>query len=152
MRPEEPRLADPYFADDGLEPAERAREGKVDRSVRKKNLGKGGTRAFLPRRHPPIEERAVSFARFQAEIPDPDPGDGKFPGEKAERREGDVDGTGASEGVIRQRVAQHHVVDGDVKVQQVEFQRAVTDRDAFAGGRVDQRIPGLAHLFRDLER
>jgi hypothetical protein len=39
-----------------------------------------------------------------------------------------------------------------VKVQQVEFQLAVTDRDAFAGGRVDQRCPGPAHPLRDLER
>ena len=85
MRPEEAPLANPDFPDDGLEPADRARESEEDRSVQKKDLGEGGTRAFLPRRYPPIVERAVSFARFQAEIPDPDPGDGKIPGEKAQR-------------------------------------------------------------------
>src|SRR5512140_1923933 len=97
MRPGKALLANPEFADDGLEPAERARESKEDRSVHEKNLGKGGTRAFLPRRYPPIVESAVSFARFQAKIPDTDPGDGKIPGEKTQRREGDVDRTGASE-------------------------------------------------------
>jgi hypothetical protein len=152
MRPEEAHLANPDFADDGLEPAERARESKEDRTVHEKNLGKGGPRAFLPRRHPPVVESVVSFARFQAEIPDPDPGDGKIPGEKAQRREGDVDRTGASEGEIRKRVAQHHVVDGDMKVQQVEVQSVVPDRDAFASGRVDQRCPGPSQPLRDLER
>ena len=152
MRTEEARLPDPYFADDGLEPAKRARGGQEDRSVDKEHLGKGGARTLLPRRDPPIVERAVSFARFQAEIPDPDPGDGKVAGEIAIRREGDVDGVGASEGEIRERVAQHHVVDGDVQVQHVELHRPVTDRDAFAGGRVDKRRPGLAHLLRNHER
>src|SRR5512140_3680063 len=34
----------------------------------------------------------------------------------------------------------------------MELQFAVTDRDAFAGGRGDQRCPGPAHPLRDLER
>jgi hypothetical protein len=85
MRPEEAPLANPDFPDDRLEPAERARGGKEDRAVHEKDLRNGGGRPFLPRRHPPIVERAVSFPRFQAEIPDPNPRDGKIPGEKAQR-------------------------------------------------------------------
>ena len=83
MRPEEAHIANPDFADDGLEPAKRARGCKENRTVHEKDLGKGWP--FLRPRHPPIVERAVSFARFQAEIPDPDPGDGKFPREEAQR-------------------------------------------------------------------
>ena len=85
MRPEETVIANPDFADDGLEPAERTGGGKEDRTVHEKDLRQGEGRPFLPRRHPPIVERAVPFTRFQAEIQDPDPGDGKIPGEKAPR-------------------------------------------------------------------
>jgi hypothetical protein len=37
-------------------------------------------------------------------------------------------------------------------MQQVELQPVVSDREAFAGGRVDQRFPCPAHPLRDLER
>jgi hypothetical protein len=152
VRPEEAHITNPDFADGGLQPTERARESKVDRTVHEKDLRKGGGRPFLARRHPPIVERAVSFARLQAEILDPDPGDGKFPRKEAQRREGHVDRTGASEREIRERVAQLHIVDGDMKVQRMELQPAVSDHDAFTGGRLHQRFPGPAHPLRDLER
>jgi len=51
-----------------------------------------------------------------------------------------------------ERVAYHHIVDGEVKMQQVELQSVVSDRETFAGRRVDQRFPCLAHPLRDLER
>jgi hypothetical protein len=37
-------------------------------------------------------------------------------------------------------------------MQQVEFQPVVSDRKAFAGGRVDQRFPCPANPLRDLKR
>jgi hypothetical protein len=76
MGTEKASLSHPDFPHYGLEPAKRAREGKEDRAVHEENLGKGGGGPFLPRRHPPIVECAVFFARFHAEIPDPDPGYG----------------------------------------------------------------------------
>ncbi len=85
MRPQEPPLANPDFPHDRLEPAERPREGKEDRAVHEKDLGKGGGRPFLPCRHPPIVERAVTLPHIQSEIPYPDPGDGKIPGEETDR-------------------------------------------------------------------
>jgi hypothetical protein len=86
MGPKEAALANPDFPHDGLEPAERARKGKEDRAVHKKDLGKkGGGGPFRTRRHPAIVQRAVSLTRFQAEIPDPDPGYGKPPREKTQR-------------------------------------------------------------------
>ena len=114
MRPEEAPVANPEFPHDRLEPVNRPWGGKKDRAVQEEDLGKGGGRSFLPRRHPSIVKRAVSFAHLQVEIPDPDPGYGEAPGEKTERRKGDVDGTGGSDGQIRERVPDNHVVDGDV--------------------------------------